>query len=327
MAKKLSMKQSHVMQIRMAYMDRRIREGKYPNCAQVAREFNVERKTVQRDINYMRELGAPLQFDKKRSGYFYTEKNYFLPAIQITQSDVFAFLVNEQILKLYQDAPYYDEIKEIIEKIIQFLPNEISLQDSAAIFSFSQLPVSHVNRDHFKVIQKSAYEEKKLKIKYLSQHSNKMNDRVVDPYAIKNHNGIWYLIAFCHQRNEVRVFAMNRILAIETTDIDFYKPTNFSTDEFFKDSFSIYRTEKKYHVKLKFSPYQARWIRERQWHKSQQLTELEDGGLILEMEVQGLDEVKRWVMQYGGEVEVVEPEILKCDVIKELEKMNGIYKV
>ena len=79
------------------------------------------------------------------------------------------------------------------------------------------------------------------------------------------------------------------------------------------------------YVQLKFSPYQSRWIRERQWHQTQKLTELEDGGLILEMDVQGLVEIKMWVMQYGAEVEVVEPEILKDDVKQEIKKMERLY--
>jgi len=109
------------------------------------------------------------------------------------------------------------------------------------------------------------------------------------------------------------------------TDDYFDKPLNFSIEDFLKDSFNIIRGGETYHVVLKFSPYQARWIRERQWHRSQKLTELDDGGLMLEMDVQGLDEVKRWVMQYGGEAEVAEPEVLRKDVLREIGRMGQIY--
>lgn len=319
------MKYSRPPQVRMAYIDRLIREGKYPNCVTVAGEFEVHRKTIQKDIDCMRDLGAPLEYDAKQHGYYYTEPNYFLPAISLTQSDMFAFIVNEQILKQYKDAPYYKEIKKVIDKIIQLLPDDIAVDEAANIFSFTNMPASPVNKHHLDVLQKAAYEEKQIKIKYHSQHSNEAHDRTVDPYAIRNQNGTWYLIAFCHSRNEMRIFALNRILAIETTDVDFYKPSSFSIEEYLKDSFGIYRDNKNYHVKLKFSSYQARWIRERQWHKTQKLTALDNGGLILEMEVQGLDEVKRWVLQYGGEVEVVGPEVLKDDVKQEIKKMQQSY--
>jgi len=321
------MKFNQPSSVRMAYIDRQIRAGKFPNCQQVANEFEVDRKTVQRNIDNMRDLGAPIEYDKKRRGYYYTEPNYFFPSIQLTQSDVFAFVVNEQILKQYQDAPYYQQIKQAIEKIIQFIPDKLASEEMASVFSFQSPPSSPVNKQHFQILQDAAYQERQVKIKYHSQHTDHANERIVDPYAIRNQQGAWYLIGYCHNRNQVRIFALNRILSITPTEVDFYKPTNFDIEEFLKESFSIYRDDKTYHIKLKFSPYQARWIRERQWHKTQQLTKLNDGSLILEMDVQGLDEVKRWVMQYGGEVEVVEPVNLREEIIKELKKMVQQYEV
>ncbi|MDW7679858.1 MAG: WYL domain-containing protein, partial [bacterium] len=232
------MKFNHPSRLRVAFIDRQIRAGKYPNCQQVASEFEVDRKTIQRDIDNMRDLGAPIEYDKKRHGYYYTEPNYFFPSIQLTQSDMFAFVVNEQILKQYKDAPYYRDIKRVIEKIIQFLPDEIAAEETASIFSFQSAPASQINKHHFQLLQQAAYEEKQVKINYHSQHSNQASERVVDPYAIRNQQGTWYLIGLCHNRNEVRIFALNRILAITPTEVDFYKPTNFDIEEFLKESFS-----------------------------------------------------------------------------------------
>ncbi|MBD3338110.1 MAG: WYL domain-containing protein [Candidatus Lokiarchaeota archaeon] len=320
------MRFSHPGHVRMKYIDERIRAGRYPNCRKVARKFEVDRKTVQRDIENMRELGAPIKYDSKQQGYYYTEENYFLPAIQLTQSDVFAFIVNEQILKQYKDTPYYESIKKVIEKIIEFIPDDIYTDDVAPVFSFQSAPASQINRDFFEILQKAAYEERQVKIKYHSQHSNHASERTVDPYAIHHQQGTWYLIAHCHKRDELRIFALNRILSLTETDVDFYKPSDFDIDNFLQNCFGIIRDDKTHHVKLKFTPYQSRWIRERQWHKTQQLTDLADGSLLLEMDVQGLDDVKRWVLQYGGEVEVVEPEELKSEVINEMEKLKSIYK-
>ncbi len=320
------MKFSHPAHVRMKHIDNEIRAGRYPNCSKIADKFEVDRKTIQRDIENMRELGAPVEYDKKRHGYYYTEPKYFLPAIHLTQSDVFAFIVNEQILKQYKDAPYYDAIKKVIEKIIEFIPDDISTENTAPVFSFQAAPASQINKGYFEVLQKAIYDEKQIIINYHTQHSNKTSERTVDPYMIRHQQGTWYLIAHCHKRDELRIFALNRILNLTETDVDFYKPSDFNIDKFLEDCFGIIRDEKTHHVKLKFTPYQSRWIRERQWHKTQQLTDLPDGSLLLEMDVQGLDDVKRWVLQYGGEVEVLEPEVLREDVFKEVERMGRIYK-
>jgi len=227
------MKFSHPAQMRMSHIDCEIRAGRYPNCSRVARKFEVNRKTVQRDIDKMRELGAPLEYDPKQHGYYYTEPNYFLPAIPLTQSDMFAFVVNEQILKQYKDAPYYEDIKQVIERIIRFIPDDIYGEEAASIFSFQSAPASQINKHYFEILQTAAYEEKQVIINYHSQHSNQASERVVDPYAIRNQQGTWYLIGFCHQRNQERIFALNRILSITTTDVDFYEPSRFDIDKFF----------------------------------------------------------------------------------------------
>jgi len=114
-------------------------------------------------------------------------------------------------------------------------------------------------------------------------------------------------------------------MTIEATSNSFEMPDDFSIEKLLEHSFNLICGGETYHVILKFSPYQSRWIRERQWHGTQQLTELGDGGLIMAMEVQGLDNVKRWVMQYGAEVEVVAPRELREKIMSEMEKMLLLY--
>jgi len=310
---------------RMNFIDQKIRNRKYPNCSSLAKEHQVSVKTIQRDIDCMRNMGAAIEFDRQRNGYYYTDTTYYLPALPITEREALLFVINDRILSQYQQAPYYAELKKAIEKILQFLPDELDLEHKGDFISFQSQPQTAVQQQKFDLLQQAICEERQINMKYYAQHRNEVTQRTVDPYLIHCHQGNWYLIAHCHTRNEIRIFALSRMLAIELTDDYFDKPLNFSIEDFLKDSFNIIRGGETYHVVLKFSPYQARWIRERQWHRSQKLTELEDGGVMLEMDVQGLDEVKRWVMQYGGEAEVAEPEVLREDVFKEIGRMAVLY--
>ena len=76
-----------------------------------------------------------------------------------------------------------------------------------------------------------------------------------------------------------------------------------------------------------FSPYQARWIRERRYHPSQQTEEFPDGSLLVSMEVAGTEEVRRWLLGYGAEVEVLEPASLRAEIRTELQKLLAIYDI
>lgn len=91
-------------------------------------------------------------------------------------------------------------------------------------------------------------------------------------------------------------------------------------------AFIAERGEEPLGVAIKFDSYQARYIRERRWHPTQEIEELPDGGLILRFCVGGLDEVKRWVMGYGSHAEVLAPESLRQAVKEELKQMATLYK-
>ena len=74
-------------------------------------------------------------------------------------------------------------------------------------------------------------------------------------------------------------------------------------------------------MKIKFSPWQARFIQERTWHPSQKIETCGDGGIILTLQVADLGEVKRWLIGFGAEAEVVEPKRLKEEIQAECERI------
>ena len=70
---------------RLLFIDRKIKSKSYPNCTSLAAEWEVSPKTIQRDLDYIQdELDAPIKYDSVRHGYYYTEDNFSLPAINIS---------------------------------------------------------------------------------------------------------------------------------------------------------------------------------------------------------------------------------------------------
>ncbi len=320
------MKYSRPVFHRLLIIDQRIRENKYPNCSSLAREIEVSPKTIARDIQFMRDLmHAPIEFDPHENGYYYAEANYFLPALQLRQSDILSLIINQRILTQYENTPYYEDIKAAIQKVLSFIPDREDVEQNADFLSFQPLPSSKIERRYFDLIQQAILEQRQLKISYHAIYSDEHSTRLVDPYLLHNHYANWYLIGHCHLRGEVRIFALNRITSIEITSHCFQRPSDFSIEKLLQHSFNLIFGGEIHHVVLKFTPYQARWIRERRWHNSQKLTELENGGLILEMDVQGLQNVKNWVLQFGAEVEVIAPEALRENIKNEIEKMSKLY--
>jgi predicted DNA-binding transcriptional regulator YafY len=95
-------------------------------------------------------------------------------------------------------------------------------------------------------------------------------------------------------------------------------------DDFMRDSFKVMHDEL-YSVKVRISPAWARWVGEKIWHESQKTTKLPGGGLEMTFQVAGLDEIKRWVLSFGPECHVLEPEKFKKLVQQELQKNLAQY--
>ena len=79
-------------------------------------------------------------------------------------------------------------------------------------------------------------------------------------------------------------------------------------------------------VKIWFSAEQARFIKERKWSQTQKIKDQKDGSIILSMQTSGGWEVKKWVLSYGADAKVLEPEALKKEIVEELNKPMHNYK-
>jgi predicted DNA-binding transcriptional regulator YafY len=95
-------------------------------------------------------------------------------------------------------------------------------------------------------------------------------------------------------------------------------------EDFMRHSFRVMHDEL-YTVKVRISPGWARWVGEKIWHESQKITKLPNGGLEIIFRVAGLDEIKRWVLSFGPEAVVLEPESLKEMVRKDVSRNLAQY--
>ena len=164
-----------------------------------------------------------------------------------------------------------------------------------------------------------------IEITYFTATRNITSIRCIDPYHLRYHQGAWYVIAFCHSRNEVRVFALDRIRAYKETGATFEIPEGFSLEDFLRHSMGIEIGTTPVEVAVCFDAYQARFIRDQIWHSSQKIEAFSDGSIILKLTVSGLGELKRWIMSYGAHAEVLYPESLRTEIAREAAALAGTY--
>ncbi|ABL65466.1 helix-turn-helix transcriptional regulator [Chlorobium phaeobacteroides] len=322
------MRQSRPPLLRMQYIDRELRNTCYPNCSKVACFFEVSSKSIQRDIEYMRDvLNAPIDYDKKKKGYFYKQHWSFLASSFLNREEAAALIATKKVLSQYQGTPYYNEISSALDKVLQYLPTSNSENGIFDIYSFEQPASSQINTKNFAQLEEAIRTSRKVAITYHASSNQAETERTVHPYRLHfdQSTSTWYLIAYCELRQGIRTFAVNRIITLAPDASEFSIPESFSIEHYLEQTFDQCSGVEEHTIVIRFTPYQSQWIKEHRWHPTQQIEEHEDGSVTLNLNVAALDAVKRWVMRYGKEAEVLEPEELRELIRKEVKGMGEMY--
>ncbi len=316
---------------RIYQIDSLVRNGKYPNVPKLARRLEVSPRTIEKDIDDMRNfLGASLCYCRKRRGYYYDGDKPALPPLALTEGETVALFLGQKLLTQYRGTPYEELIRFAFEKISAMLPEcvSVNLELFDRAVSFDVEPVrgeESLLLERYNSLICAIAERRSVVIDYYSAGRNAHNRRMIDPYHLRYHQGAWYLIGYCHTRREVRIFALDRMEGLEKTEANFRPDPKFSVERYFGDSLSIERGREPVEVKILFDRHQARWICERCWHESQRLERRPDGSVELSMIVSGLGEVKRWALSFGCHAKVLAPPELREEVEREIKEMAEKY--
>ena len=306
----------------------KIREGTFPNVEYLSKEEEVSERTIKRDIQTLKyTLDAPISYSKSRNGYYLT-KNWEFPFPELSTGEILALFIANNLLKDLKGTPLYETGLTLSKKLEKLLPERVSIKDreieEMLSISFQPIKIKKDIVDIFDKLFNSIRERNSVLIKYYTISRDEETERIVDPYHLYNFEGVWYLVAYCHKRGEVRDFALDRINGITVLKEKFNFKEDFNIKEYVQKSFRIYKGNED-EFTLLFDPYQAKWIKERIWHNSQKISENPDGSLILKIKG-NKEEIKRWIIGYGKHVLVLEPESFREEIINELDELSEKYK-
>lgn len=319
--------------LRLIFIDKKIREGmktgKLANCSSIAAEYEVSGKSILRDIDYLKnQRDAPIAYNPKQRGYFYTEENYALPAININESDLFAICIAEKALKQHENTPIYRKLVSMFQKIEQSLPEKITISPSWIDTRLSVIQDRHTEIDSeiWEIVAKGLHKNRAVEIRYQKPGTDKpAKKRTLLPYHVVNFQGEWYVIGYCRKREKVLTFAVSRIREAVLLDESFSVPDEFQHEQFAQKRFGIFSGSREETVRIQFYKEIAPYILERKWHLKQKISKEKNGGVILSFPADHLLEVKRWVLSWGNGAEVLAPDELITMVKEELADTLRLY--
>ena len=307
----------------------RLRSNKPLKATDLAEEFEVTVRTAYRDLDFLRDQWrAPLEFDRSQGTYLLTEPLAELPPVTLSQGELIALYFAEKVLAQYRNTPFERDLTSAFKKIQELLPEQVRVSPSTLddFLSFDPGPLHTPDAEVFRDVLAAQRIHRKLLIRYRSLSSNRTQQRRIHPYHLFNHHGDWYVAAWDERRKEIRIFALHRIRRATRTTESFEMPRRFIFKKYMQDAFAIQKGEKAVNVSIRFAVRQARWIRERKWHRTARVQEELDGKIVLHLKVAETSEIRRWVMQFGREAEVLTPPSLRRAVKEDLQAAAKLYR-
>ena len=305
-----------------------LKAGDFPNCRKIADELEVSSKTIQRDIDFMRDrLGLPIEYDPLRFGFRYTEEVASFPSIEVSEGEVAALFVAQKALAQYRGTPFERPLRSAFRKIADSLKERVSFSwsDLEEAISFHSAGASVADLELFQLVSEAVLRSIELEFEYRKLQGKDYELRRVRPYHIASLENQWYVFAEDLERKDLRTFALPRMRNARLTNTTFRRPANFSIAKVLSGSFGVFEGGKKHRIRLRFDAFAARLVSERSWHESQRFRQAKDGTAVLELELGGLEEIERWILSWGRHVRVLAPPELAGRVRKEAEAITAIY--
>lgn len=300
--------------------------GKPQHADALAEAVGASRRTVFRDLELLAEAGVRYTYDRNTHRYS-TDRATLLPPVSLSHGEALALLVSIKAFRRRGMAPDDQAAVLAALKLESLLPEPIRKECGAVVerIEIRPEPASDAAsvREIVAVFQGAIADRRKVHVAYDSYYDNTVIDVTLCPYRVAYIHRGWYVIAQTDQTRDVRTYKLERVLRLrvlpDTYDID----PSFDLDDYFGNAWLMIRGDKRFHVKIRFLPKVAANVDEVFWHKTQRTEYEDDGSLIFEADVDGIEEISWWVLGYGDQAQVLEPVELR-ELVGE--RVRGMWK-
>ncbi|MCJ7544692.1 MAG: transcriptional regulator [Phycisphaerae bacterium] len=294
-----------------------LQSGRSYTASELARELEVSRRTVFRDLNMLEMARVPYYFDADSRRYRIGQ-HFFLPPINLTLTEALALLTLTGRLRVSSQVPLLSQSTRAAMKLESALPSAMRQEVGNLIDRLSVRlgpTAAHRGLDAmFDDLAAATAGRKVCRMVYISFQERRQLALSVHPLRLVFVQRAWYLIAYSVRHREIRTFKLGRIRKLTVTSATFRSPADVDAETHFGEAWCMIPEGKLYDVHLHFEPKVAGNVAEVGWHRSQRVQWNDDGSMEFHVRVDGLGEITWWVLGYGDQVEVVAPPALRRKV-------------
>ncbi|NJM06043.1 YafY family transcriptional regulator [Candidatus Gracilibacteria bacterium] len=197
--------------------------------AEIAERLDVDARSVRRYIKQLHAMGIPVESERGRYGAYQLERGYRLPPLMFREEEIIALTIGLLVIRAFQFPLDSAGIAGALAKIQRTVPRQFfdQVQVMQNIVHFHPvLPTSKVDKTIVDAVARGVWKTTSLQIGYQSRFGD-ATERLFDPYGIVFYQSDWYTVGYCHLRRDIRIFRLDRISAVQTTDCSFTPRPDF----------------------------------------------------------------------------------------------------
>lgn len=288
--------------------------------------------TIQKDIKSMKEdelLGymAPIKFHRMYNGYYYTDPNFSITEVPLSEEDLDAIEFAALVLQQFKDVKLFGEFGSAVDKIFNAVNVNSILgeEDSKQYIQFEKVPY-YKGGEWIAPLLEQIKQRQSLILTYQRFEVNEAKEHEVHPILLKEFRNRWYLIAMLEKNDRIVTYALDRISEFKPSKTKYRFHLKFSAENYFKHAYGITTFEEEpSEIVLQCTPIQAAYFKTQALHDTQKIIEEKDDFVRLSLRIGITTEFIMDLLSFGSAVKVIEPLELKLEIKKRLEEALEAY--
>jgi predicted DNA-binding transcriptional regulator YafY len=290
----------------------------------------VTTRTIRRDLEALQFAGFPI-YDEVYDGkkYWLLEQKAFkrLDATGFTLAELSALYFSRTLVECLAATPFQTDVGSAFGKLAEALTPGMRqfLDRLPLVIQAKAEPGAHQTMPRTKEIGQlldATLQHRRVVMRYHSFSSDREKEYTIEPYRVVFAQGALYVVAFVPAYGQTRTFALDRIKSLSVTE-DRFEAVEREEDAF-AHSLGVHEGKPE-RIEIRFEPRIARYVRERVWHQSQDVSDQPDGGVILTMNVSNDFALRSWILGFGALARVLSPPELVAQIADESARTASVY--
>ncbi|MFK8281896.1 helix-turn-helix transcriptional regulator [Capnocytophaga cynodegmi] len=230
-----------------------------------------------------------------------------------------------------QNSKYYIDNKEDIQNNIlkKWILNSFTisnfLQEWKSLYHRISLEDIPSGREYLRDIMEAMKQNEQISISYQRFQNDVTKHYVLAPYGVKIFKQRWYVVGFCSELKDIRIFGLDRILKLQRTTEKFKFPTDFNLELFFSSSFGVFTDKQIERVVLKTNEEKTKYLKSLPLHHSQKEIKTEDNYTFFEYFLRPTYDFRQEILSHGAEIEVLSPNWFREEIQQIVAEMHKFY--